>query len=333
MRNKRADSTVWVLVALIVVCCGSFIGVRALNKDVQPTLPVIVTNLNAAVTNNYTNDFTQATEFSIPEILSTESEEEEIEEEAEAQDEEEITKLNQFTTFSGAANTTTTTQAQTETETEAGGLAAVLPNFEIPSLNPNADSNELVQTAAVFSNGFLSFMYNPEGRYYYTVSDPWQRQFGFNELYDLGASFAIFYYDTLRCKFRYDDKDWMIQLWKGQYGFVFVGGEIGVYNKPLDRSIEHYDAASDEDSLYMSMTFYRKGEEVFSRDYDRYWWCTGFVPGQLDNFTDRTELSLRAKITMKDQKMLKAFLASLEENGLERNEDFTVNNLDVYIVW
>ena len=327
MKNKRANSTVWILVILIVVCCGSFLAVRALNKDVQPSLPVIVTNLNATVTNGFTTDFSQATEFSIPEILSTTADEET--EATEADDE--TTKMNQFTTFPGTKEPiTSTTEAQTETQ---AGLGSILPSFEIPTIDPNADSNELIQRAAVFSDGFLSYMYNPEGKYYYTVSDPWQRQFGFNELYDLGASFVIFYYDTLRCKFRYDSKDWMIQIWKGQYGFVFIGGEIGVYTKPIDRKIDHYDAASDNEALYMSMTFYRKGEELFTREYDKYWWCTGFVPGQLDNFTDRTELSVRAKITMKDQKMLKAFLASLEENGLERNEDFTTNKLDVYIVW
>ncbi|MGN1418466.1 MAG: DUF4474 domain-containing protein, partial [Acutalibacteraceae bacterium] len=118
-----------------------------------------------------------------------------------------------------------------------------------------------------------------------------------------------------------------------QYGFVFIGAEIGIYNKPTDRGLEHYDCASDEDAIYMSMTFYRKGEEMLTRDYARYWWCTGFVPGQLDNFADRSELSIKARLTMKDYKMLISFCGALKDNGFVINRDYTTDGLDVYITW
>lgn len=322
MRNSKANSTIWVLVALVAVCCGSFLAVRALNSSAQPAAPVIVTTAltpGGSVT-------TQFTTLDIPTIIE-EPETEETEETKEATEvtTETTTKPNQFTTFSGVASTTkpapSTTKAQPVTTTK------------VAPTQVDEKETDPVKRAAVFSDGFLSYQYNAEEDYYYTVTDPWQRQFGFNELYDLGASFIIFYYDTMRCKFNYDHKDWLIQFWKGQYGFAFIGGEIGVYNKPEDRDSGHYDAASDKDMLYMSMSFYRKGEEMLTREYAKYWWCTGFVPGQLDRFSDRTELAIRCKITMKDQKMLKAFCSSLESNGLERGEDYTTNKLDVYVVW
>ena len=317
MRNNKVNSTIWVLVALVAVCCGSFLAVRALNSSQQPAAPIIVTSALPTATSG-------TTELILPQTTVSEQSTEQATEnsEAETTTEKETTKINQFTTFSGASATTkpATTKAQATTK-------------PAPTDIKDNEEKDPVKRAAVFSDGFLSYQYNAEEDYYYTVTDPWQRQFGFNELYDIGASFIIFYYDTMRCKFNYDHKDWLIQFWKGQYGFVFIGGEIGVYNKPEDRDSGHYDAASDKDMLYMSMTFYRKGEEMLTREYAKYWWCTGFVPGQLDRFSDRTELAIRCKITMKDQKMLKAFCSSLESNGLERGEDYTTNKLDVYVVW
>ena len=137
----------------------------------------------------------------------------------------------------------------------------------------------------------------------------------------------------MRCKFNYANKDWLIQFWKGQYGFVFVGAEIGVYNKPTSRKVEHYDCASDEDALKMSMTCYRKGKEIFSRQYSTYWWCTGFVPGKLDKFSDRSELKVQARITLKDARMLLSFCGALEENGLKLNKNYTTDGLDVFVTW
>ena len=125
----------------------------------------------------------------------------------------------------------------------------------------------------------------------------------------------------------------MIQFWKGQYGYVFIGHEIGVYYKPVDRTAEHYDCVSDADSLFMEMDGLRDGEVLYHRDYGKYWWCTGFVPGKLDKFSDRSELQIDARMTMKDKEMLGAFVESLEKNGLIRNEDFKVKGLDVYVVW
>ena len=83
----------------------------------------------------------------------------------------------------------------------------------------------------------------------------------------------------------------------------------------------------------MQSTLLRKGKELATTEYAKYWWCTAFVPGTLDNFSDRSELELRARITMKDPVMLLAFCNSLKKNGLKLNEDFTVNGLDVFVIY
>ena len=190
-------------------------------------------------------------------------------------------------------------------------------------------------------SSILSYMHDPEGKYFYTESDPWQRNFGFNRWYDWAANFAFMYYDTVRVKFDYKDLNWMIQLWKGQYGAAFLGSEIGVYTKPETRTSNHYDCASDENRLNMEMTLYRKGEKLFTRPYDAYWWSTGFVPGVLDKFSDRSELTMVARITFKDKEMTDAFVADFENSGFKRvnfvskdtPDSFKVVGNEVFFAW
>ena len=135
-------------------------------------------------------------------------------------------------------------------------------------------------------------------------------------------------FETHRLRFEYGDKDWMIQLWKGQYGMMFYGTEIGVYTKPKDRILMHYDAASDDEMLKMSLDFNVKyGDKWikrFSRPYDKYWWCTGFLAGnKLDKFD---EIKVDARITAKDKTMLKGIKSALKKNDIS----YTTSGRNVY---
>lgn len=318
----KSKSTIFALVALVVVCAGSFIGVRALNKKAQPAAPVITTQ----------QAFTTAPAATTAQTTAAQTTEQTTAEQTAGEQTTggESTTKSPFSTFEESSNSSlpsTTKQATTLT-------TKPVSTTKTSTTKQSADSpSDVIKKASVFSDGFLGYKYDPDGNVYFTNSDPWQRNFGFNELYDIGASFIVFYYDTFRCKFNYANKDWMIQFWKGQYGFVFIGAEIGVYNKPESRKVEHYDCASDEDALKMSMTCYRKGKEIFSRKYMTYWWCTGFVPGKLDKFSDRSELSVKARITLKDYKMLISFCGALKENGFELGKNYTTSGLDVFITW
>ena len=117
------------------------------------------------------------------------------------------------------------------------------------------------------------FEYDEKQGIYYSSVNPWQKGFGFNVIYDMSAPLAGMYYDTERIYFNYDNKDWMIQIWKGQYG-ITAGAEIGVYNK-TDK-IMQYDCASEDEYLEMSFDFYNQDEYVFSRGPEKHWWLTGF---------------------------------------------------------
>ena len=112
---------------------------------------------------------------------------------------------------------------------------------------------------------------------------------------------------------------------------MFYGAEIGVYTKPVDRDYEHYDCASDDELLKMSFDFYeynllsRKFEKEFSRPYGDYWWCTGFIPG---NMIGRFNwMRVDARITMRDYDMLTSVKEALDKEGLS----YSTNGLNVYI--
>ncbi len=201
--------------------------------------------------------------------------------------------------------------------------------------------------------GIIGYLYDPEAQCFYTADDPWQRNFGYNELYDQSASLVAIIIETCRLKFEYDDRDWMIQLWKGNYGFILYGAEIGIYTKPKDRAIEHYDCATNEDMLQMEMTLYEKTEvlgvetwvKTFSRPYQRQWWHTGFVFGNVMTRFD-TDLRLYARITMRDYAMLAACEGAFREQGFIKADlsnlaqvvkaegnFYTTNGLDISFFW
>ncbi len=183
--------------------------------------------------------------------------------------------------------------------------------------------------------GIFGYLFDPNEKCFYTASDPWQRLVGYNAIFDVCAPFTFIDFDTVRLDFKYQNKDWRIQLWKGQYGLLFYGAEVGVYTKPQDRKLAHYNCASDDELLMMEMTFLQKkntlsGEtwvDKFSRPYGQYWWCTGFIPGNL--FGNFDILKLEMRITARDSEMLAGITSALTENNIA----YRTNGLDIYFTY
>ena len=212
--------------------------------------------------------------------------------------------------------------------------------------------------------GLVGYLLDAKEGVFYTAEDPWQRQFGFNKLYDVASQFVWIQYDTTRFYFTYQGDDWMLQPWKGQYGAVLYGAELGVYKKYTERDAEHYDCAQDGDLLLMSMDFERfywnedgetgEWKHEFSRPYGSYWWCTGFKLGYIrldtplkivsinENAKSQTFPEIRAnyRVTVKDFEMVHGFVQALKDAGYKQvdykpgikpgNLQFAVNDLDVY---
>lgn len=331
MNELKNKSTILVIIALIAVCGGSFLGVKMLNDNVDAqttaysstTMPSSATT--APVYQAYPTVPEQVMDLNVPSTKPL------------------ATTLPGGITTSGSAGLITTfAMVPGATTTTESTSALTLPTLPTDAnaitttrdlTTTNAADGTTKQNSRLEDKGIAGYLLDIDGKYFTTGADPWQRNFGYNEAFDTAAPFVSIFMDTMRCKFRYNNMDWMVQFWKGQYGLAFIGAEIGVYTKPLDRQVDHYDAASNEDALFMSMTGYRNDQPIFSREYTKYWWCTGFIPGQLENFSDRSELAVKCRITMKDSEMLSGFVTALKGNNLVEGRHYTVDGLDVFITW
>ncbi len=176
--------------------------------------------------------------------------------------------------------------------------------------------------------GVLGFGYSTDEYCFYATGNAWQRNFGYTAVYDAVSELIAISYDTIRIYFTYDNKEWMIQLWKGQYGFVLEGAEIGVYNRKKGAGIgSFYNCASNEDRLDISLIMKDKNKLRINRKPQTSWWMTGFVPGRLGLGAGVTskytkDLTVTTTITLKDATMRDAFVEGIN------NVSYIVNNVD-----
>ena len=219
---------------------------------------------------------------------------------------------------------TTNTPAVTEpiTEEEIKDLSVKgLQDLLFATEDPNT-AGKILETCG--------FQYDAEQGIYYSTMEPLQRYFGFNFLYDMAAPIAGMHYDTERIQFNYGGKDWMIQIWKGQYG-ITAGAEIGVYNK-TDK-IMQYDCASNDELLEMSFDFYNQDEYVFSRGPEKHWWLTGF---KIFNAGVGMLIDLDITIKFPDIEMANAFEKGLKKAAKDNFTDpmtYTRTSLTFKIHW
>ncbi|MCL1917427.1 MAG: DUF4474 domain-containing protein [Peptococcaceae bacterium] len=180
------------------------------------------------------------------------------------------------------------------------------------------------------------FAYDAEQDIFYSVQEPWQRQYGYCRFYDVASPFMSLIFDSEPIRFDYDGKHWLIEFWKGQYGMT-TGCEIGVYAAEEDSKADRefwregswseravwgilrflgdtlYRAVDPKEQLLMSMTMMKNNEVLFTRK-ERHWWLTGFVLGE---FSEPEELTARFRITLKTRAMRQAFVEALGQRGYD----------------
>lgn len=110
-----------------------------------------------------------------------------------------------------------------------------------------------------------------------------QRPLGFCWAYDVASPFLSMIIDAEPFYFSYGGKQWLLELWKGQYGLE-TGCEIGLYGRVAANALlpdasqrfRWYDSAYDHERPMMSFTLFRNGERLFKRGPELHWWLTGF---------------------------------------------------------
>ena len=172
-----------------------------------------------------------------------------------------------------------------------------------------------------------------------------QREFGYSPTYDALAGLIDFSIETTRIDFKYENKPYRIQLWKGQYisgDIGTVGGEIGVYTRTPGKVYldpQFYDCAAEEDWLKMEMTVLwdEAGDgnylPQFTRNYDDFWWATGFVDGQLADLNDSNPLRLLGRLTFESEEQAQLFADALGKKGFSSVSTFNPNIPDTYKIY
>lgn len=245
----------------------------------------------------------------------------------------------------------------TKKNTNNNKVTTTKKNTPVTTTKKSGSMNTIVDDAIGGPYQLLGYRKDIEKDYYYCDDkDCWQKNAGYNEIYDNLATGAAMLIDQIRIRFTYEHKDWMIQFWKGQYGWLLVGAEIGVYTAPEgtykneNGSVNHYNCADQSDWLKMQLDCYfsntkdnpGKYVKVFTRPYDSYWWATGFVKGQLTKYNiPRTEIKVKGRITLKTQEMADIFVEGLKACGFARatsatqlpDDTYYQNGKDVYVLW
>ncbi len=321
MKNKTATIAAVAVVAAIIAVVA-VLGIKMANSSpsVEPVGGTV--GYEATTESTHTYPVHSETRFDVPSSVSASSMQVDMSETAVQTEAQSATQPESTTLTEKVTQLTTLINREFSEDFKMPQAPKYIP----PDVDVNFDSASIA-----------SYMYDPDGNYYYTNDkDCWQSNFGFNEGYDSMAPVTMMYYDTVRTKFVYGGKEWLIQMWKGQYGYAFVGGEVGVYTRKVGTGGTHFNCAKKEDWLKMEMCFMwdenGSGEyrPVFNRDYTEYWWCTGFVVG-FDGATNRHQFRLVTHITFKDEEMANAFCEAFEANGFKRVSSLNSSNLDSFV--
>lgn len=149
---------------------------------------------------------------------------------------------------------------------------------------------------------------------------PWQREMGYCRAYDEGAPSMSMVIDSEPVYFRYQEKNYLLECWKGQYGCT-TGAEIGLYvNREAGGGKKpeklFYECAEDEERLPMWFTLYKK-DRIILRRQSVHWWLTGFVVGM---FSENRELRMEVGIGFPNRGMCMAFCQALMCAGYRPEE-------------
>lgn len=200
-------------------------------------------------------------------------------------------------------------------------LLANIPNQLLPPLN----SDELNKDLESFG-----FAYDSNQDMFYSVLHPWQRKYGYCKAYDDAAPLISLIIDCEPIYFKYNNRSWLIEFWKGQYGMT-TGGEIGIYvsnDNQTSTSEILYQSITDQELIQMSYILKKKKNVLITRN-SRHWWITGFKLGE---FSKPSDLVMDITLTLPNQVMRDAFIIGLKKAGY-RDKHFKVENNTIYLIY
>lgn len=173
-------------------------------------------------------------------------------------------------------------------------------------------------------NGFSAagFRYDSKSDMFYATKNAWQKNFGYSHIYDVLAPLFRMIIDTEPIRFHYNNKNYLITFWKGQYGIV-TGAEIGIYATcdlcPNKKTL--YLPVCDEEMLEMRVVVYKNGKEIM-RAKAKHWWLAIFKLGM---FSNPKELSMDIRLKFPNKDMLQAFIKGFKKLKY-KDKDFKIHD-------
>ncbi len=151
--------------------------------------------------------------------------------------------------------------------------------------------------------------------------DAWQRKFGYTHHYDCFAPYFNMVFDSEPVYFDYDNRTWLIELWKGQYG-INTGAEIGIYCADTivpegKRNRELFHTVSDEKLPVFSMKLYRHtGHQTkeLANISRTHWWLAAFC---MSCFSQPHNLCTEFCISFPEYGMMHEFTKALIRLGYD----------------
>ncbi len=203
----------------------------------------------------------------------------------------------------------------------------------------------------------VGYSYDPYQDIFATRLDAPQKNFGYMHLYDLSAPYLNMVFDYETIYFDYNNRTWLLEFWKGQYG-INSGCELGIYYadevvSPDAYRTTYFHAVEPKDMLDISLWLNKRstltGKQHLSvspsrshipshtlfeqpsrlgRMRSRHWWLTIFKMG---SFSKPQELFVNTSIRFKDYTMLSRFLDSFRKTLPDTT--CKVNGLTVYFTF
>ena len=109
----------------------------------------------------------------------------------------------------GETETQYVTDKSGETITNKVDSSVVKPSNN-PGTNPTKETTSKITASTPVNDdtasqqaGIFGFTWDSSSGVFYSTSDPWQRQFGYNQYYDTMGGYVMLFYDTVRVKFNY----------------------------------------------------------------------------------------------------------------------------------
>ena len=182
------------------------------------------------------------------------------------------------------------------------------------------------------------YFYDPYQDIFTSRLDAPQKYFGYTTFYDLSAPYFNMVFDYETIYFDHQNKTWLIEMWKGQYG-INTGCELGIYYAnqiipPEKYATALFKAVAPKDMLVISQKLNchdpRKCKSHSRLAYTRrrHWWLTIFKMGY---FSKPEDLFVNTSIRFKDYPMLHSFLDSFKKTL--PYTPYKVNGLTVYFTF